>query len=94
MKRFWVSWWSGYYTDEGCTEPPYQCWESGERDRAGDTKKTDVSLCAVIDANSQEEIEASLQKHFPDYELRFCNEVEPDYVPGNRFPGFEDRTNL
>ena len=33
MTRYWVSWWSGNYEDEGCTKPPFQYWLSGQRDR-------------------------------------------------------------
>ena len=36
MKRYWVSWWSGYYADEGCRKPPFQIWISGSRDRPND----------------------------------------------------------
>lgn len=34
MKRFWVSWFSGGYEDEGCVgEPPFTYWWSGQRER-------------------------------------------------------------
>jgi hypothetical protein len=33
MTRFWVSWWTGNYADEGCTEPPFHFWVTGYRDR-------------------------------------------------------------
>lgn len=105
MKRYWVSWISGYYEDEGCTAPPYQVWISGQMDRRSGLpkkfkgknggEKDDCTICAVIDANSEDEIWDSVHKHFPDYEERFINEVEPDYEPGDRFPGFDpNRTKL
>ena len=50
MTRYWVSWWSGYYKSEGCSEPPFQIWTSGERSRHDG--KTELSLCAVIDAEN------------------------------------------
>lgn len=33
MKRFWVSWYSGNYEDEGCTAPPFKFWVTGQIDR-------------------------------------------------------------
>lgn len=33
MKRFWASWYSGYYEDEGCTKPPFEVWVTGQRER-------------------------------------------------------------
>jgi hypothetical protein len=33
MKRFWVSWWTGNYADEGCTKPPFKFWVSGQKER-------------------------------------------------------------
>lgn len=33
MARFWVSWWSGNYYDEGCSKPPFEFWVSGQRER-------------------------------------------------------------
>jgi hypothetical protein len=84
MTRYWVSWWSGYYLDEGCTKPPFQSWISGQRDGPRD----ECSFCAVIDADSESEILDCIRHHFPDYELRFCNPKPDDYEPGDRFPGF------
>ena len=96
MGRYWVSWWSGYYEDEGCTEPDFQIWVSGTRLRSTRPKgkQEELSLCAVIDADSSKQIEFFLRVHFPDYELRFCEKREPDFVPNDRFPGFEGRTKL
>lgn len=34
MTRYWISWWSGGYADEGCVEePPFTYWWSGQRER-------------------------------------------------------------
>lgn len=95
-QRYWVSWWSGNYESEGCTNPPFQTWVSGEKDRPGNSDKTDLSLCAVIDAerDGQADILAALRHHFPDHEIRFINAKNADFVPGDRFPGFESRTSL
>lgn len=96
LTRFWVSWWSGYYADEGCTQPPFQTWESGSRERADsdETDKDEISLCAVIDAVDEESIWTVVEKHFPDCERRFCNLSEPDFIPGDRFPDFQGKTSL
>lgn len=92
MKRFWVSWISGYYGDEGCTTPPFQVWISGQMCRRphlpqafeSGNEKDDCIICAVIDAEKEEDIWPVVANHFPDYEQRFCEEREPDYVPGGR----------
>lgn len=94
LKRYWVSWWSGNYASEGCTRPPFQFWCSGYRDRENDFKYDDQSLCAVIDAPDEAAIWQVIKHHYPDYEERFCEECEPDWRPGNRFPDFENRTSL
>lgn len=92
MSRWWVSWWSGYYDDEGCTEPPFQVWITGSRDR--DETRNEVSLCAVIDADSEAVIWDSVLEHFPDYVGRFCEPVDPDWIPGDRFRDYQGRTAL
>lgn len=102
MARFWVSWISGNYADEGCTAPPFQFWRTGQMERRthlpqvfdDQTVKDDCTLCAVIDAESEEEIWPVIAKHFPDYAQRFCAPRADDYQPGDRFPGFEGRTSL
>lgn len=33
MNRYWISWYSGNYADEGCTSPPFEHWVTGQRDR-------------------------------------------------------------
>jgi len=88
MNRYWVSWWSGNYVEEGCTEPPFMYWVSGQRDR-GDTEETErdeCSICAVVDSESKDSVWELIAIHFPDYEERFCTLKPNDYVPGNRFP--------
>lgn len=121
MQRYWVSWWSGNYEDEGCTVPPFQFWVSGQKERPdygltpeeyqhycnletdeemedylNEKSRDDCSLCACIDANSEDQIWEAVARHYPDYEPRFCEEREKDYNPsiGGRFQGFENRTSL
>lgn len=87
MIRYWVSWWSGYYADEGCTKPPFQVWVSGTRPRLNDEKRDDCSICAVIDAESASEVETIVAHHFPDYEMRFIEFKDADWQPpADRFP--------
>jgi len=93
MKRYWVSWWSGYYIDEGCTKPPFQMWETSSRERRDG--RDEVSLCAVIDAERGRDIWKVVKYHFPDFEARFCEERPSDYAPpSDRFPNFRNRTTL
>lgn len=92
MARFWASWWSGYYATEGCTEPPFQIWESGHRNRHDG--KDEMSFCAVLDATSEVEIEEAVRRHFPDAEMRFCTQQDADFIPSDRFPDFEGKTAL
>lgn len=92
--RYWVSWRSGNYEDEGCTTPPFQFWNSGEMERENDEWKTDCSLCAVIDAPAEAVVWAAINKHFPDMRERFCERRADDWIPGDRFPGFENRTRI
>ena len=118
-RRYWVSWWSGYYEDEGCTKPPFQIWISGQRDRPNlglsdemyehlkavtndddysdfvqTYSRSDYSICAVIDAETELDVLAALKIYFPDREPRFCVEHPMDFTPGDRFPNFENKTSL
>ncbi len=92
VSRYWVSWWSGYYANEGCTKPPFQVWISGYRERADGMDE--CAICAVIDAEREDEIWEAVHKHFPDCEERFCEQKDDDFCPGDRFPGFDGRTSL
>lgn len=110
MTRYWVSWYSGNYEDEGCTAPPFTFWVSGQCERPNyglseeeyatweaieDGDESDeylnthardtCTICALIDAPSEEEIWKVVAKHFPDYEYRFCEERATDYTVGDRF---------
>jgi hypothetical protein len=89
MPRWWVSWWSGNYEDEGCTAPPFDVWQTGHRDRQNDTDngRDEISFCLWVEAEDEAAIWAAIAKHYPDYEERFCNPCDDDYAPGDRFPG-------
>lgn len=102
MPRWWVSWWSGNYADEGCSAPPFQFWDSGHRSRSGIPRvitestvlRDEMSLCAVVDAGYESEIWEVVFAHFPDAERRFCHKRPSDFMPGDRFPNFQNRTSL
>lgn len=89
MSRYWVSWYSGNYADEGCTKPPFPFFVSGYRDRNGDSDRDDCSICALFDASDEQAIWLLVRKHFPDCEERFIEPVAGDWLPNNRFPGAE-----
>lgn len=87
LKRFWCSWWSGNYADEGCTKPPFRFWNSGERPRLTTPDRTDCSLCAVIDVKSENDARLFVEQHFPDHEWRFVVEKPLTWSPEpSRFP--------
>ncbi len=119
MTRYWISWYSGYYADEGCTTPPFQVWITGSRQRPNDGltpeqlskyqafdneddadefldehSRDTATICAMVDAESEDEIWEVVGKHFPDYEQRFIEEWKAGDVPGDRFGNFENRTSL
>lgn len=87
MQRYWVSWWSGNYADEGCTKPPFRPFVSGYKDSQKDEDKDLCSFCTLMEAKSEDDIWKLVDKHYPDYEERFCELVADDYMPNNRFPG-------
>lgn len=86
MRRFWVSWWSGNYADEGCTKPPFVFMVSGSHDRNDDTGRDECSCCAVFDARNGSTIRRLVTKHFPDARFRFVKPEHHDFEPGDRFP--------
>lgn len=94
MARFWISWWSGYHADEGCTRPPFVLRCSGIRSRADteETERNEGSYCAVIDTEGQgaeARITAAIKNHFPDAEMRLIEARANDWQSGDRFSGFD-----
>ena len=87
MTRYWVGWISGNYADEGCTAPPFKFWQTGVTDHPTDPERDHLTLCAVIDAESEAEAWALVGQHFPDYQQRFISVRASDYRPSpDRFP--------
>ena len=86
VQRYWVSWYSGNYDDEGCSAQPFEFLVSGYRGRNDDSGRDDCTLCAVIEAEDEADIWKLISEHFPDYEQRFIDPRESDWLPANRFP--------
>lgn len=94
MKRYWASWHSTYHVEDGCTAPPFQVWISGH---SMDEDAYGIEVCsivAVVDALNVRSVWQCVRNHFPDYRERFIEHVPNDYVPGDRFPGFEGKTSI
>lgn len=115
MKHFWISFYSGNYVDEGCTEPPFKFWTTGCRSRPNDGlteeqqkqyqemeanpdieeddldafldehSRDDCTICARIVAKNEAAAWKLIAKHFPDYEQRFCDIIDPDTELSDRF---------
>ena len=89
MTKYWVSWISGNYADEGCTKPHFKYWItdqlSGRRSCYPqffiDGPKNDMICVALITTESEEEIWNIIGQYFPDYDRRFINIVSEDWVP-------------
>jgi hypothetical protein len=85
MKRWWVSWWEplvkGDYRPFTWPLPPEipKYWCSGYGDGT-------ASLCAVVDASTEEEVKKLIEQFWKPAEWRFCNERELGWRPGDRFP--------
>lgn len=88
LKRFWVSWYSKYFEEDGCSDPPIQFWISGQ------DMDDNLSFCAVIDEYHEDMIWTKLRTYFPDLIPRFREAKSLDWTPGDRFPDFENRTRL
>ena len=84
-KRFWISWWT-QKEDPTIVQTDFDFWLGGER---GDEPDVYYLLLAVIEAPDEKQAYRRIQKYFPDYEERFCQEVEKERIPEpSRFPGF------
>ena len=45
-----------------------------------------VTICAVVDASTEEEAKEEIERFWIPRSWRFCGEKEPDWEPGDRFP--------
>jgi hypothetical protein len=92
MKRFWLSWWER--ADNGDSRPlkwplpkEIQYWNSGSRSFGDNGDVEEHSLCAIVDAPSEEAAWALIAEYWKPGEQRFIEMHEPGWVPGDRFPG-------
>ena len=89
--RFWLSWYQPGDDPRPLTCPPNEAirgwWVSG----TGDDK---FSICAVVDAESEEAAKAAVRVDWPEAEKwRFCEEKPRDWKPGDRFVVREGKDN-
>lgn len=93
---YWASIYSGFYADEGCTEPSFPYWITGmtngrrdglpKTDASGRTKK-DCVLTMIVQATTEEECWGKIKQHFPDMDKRFIEEKPHLCMPdSDRFP--------
>ncbi len=79
MKRFWISWVAGEADDcRPVSAPaPFRWWCTGS---LTDGRST---ICAVMDAESEEAAYEEARKWWPELEPRFCLEKAADYMPSS-----------
>jgi hypothetical protein len=90
MLRFWLSWWE--LADNGDSRPltwplpkEVQYWNSGSRER--DDEREEHSLCAIVDAPSEDDAWKLVRQFWRPVEERFIEQHEAGWTPGDRFPG-------
>lgn len=89
MKRFWVSWWtidvSAEPDSNGAWGFPWH-WQSGSREDVLNDSHVQ-SIVALIAAEDEEDAWRKATWLTGEIgERRFCNLVEKDFDPGDRFP--------
>ena len=95
MNRYWVSWYSGYYEDEGCTEPPFQVWITGSRQRPDDGL-TPTELAEYQRIEDPDEASEFLDEHSRDT-ATICAMIDSEsedeiwQVIGKHFPDYRQR---
>lgn len=88
MKRWWISWYEPV-DEQGdyrairwpLADGIKKYWCSGW---TGDGKS--ATLCAVIDAATEDEAKQIVRDHWKPGEWRFCEEKPLHWRPGDRFP--------
>lgn len=83
MKRFWISWYQPTEDFRPLIYPAENTlgyWCSGFSE-AGNV------MCALIEATNQSSAYKTITKSWPEAVVfRFCDEVDKDWKPGDRFP--------
>lgn len=98
MARFWLSWLESAEDYRPLTYPPNEAvlgwWMTGTAyDKA--TKEGGLegyrgtTICALVSAENEETAKEAIRKDWPgamsEENTRFCRQVEPTYLPNNRF---------
>ena len=93
-------WWSGQRDrpNYGLSDEKYAEYLKIEDEDEGDAfldkhSRSDGTACAMVEAESVDEIWEVVGKYFPDYQERFCVECDAK-APGDRFGNFEGRVSL
>ena len=95
MTRYWVSWWTGNYVDEGCTEPPFKHWITGQRGRANNGLNAE-QLKLVAQIHDEDEYDKFLDTYSRD-DCSICATIdaESEYavweLVSKYFPDYEPR---
>ena len=88
MPKYFISWFSGNYSDEGCTEPSFKVWitHKEKRRKSGigwfdenGLPKEDSTIVTLIEAESEENVWKLIAKYYPDYTKRFIYPIEEDW---------------
>lgn len=95
MKLFWISWYQPtedyrtIYDKRKESEPfGHRYWCSGETC----SEPTTWTMCAMVDASSEEDAMALVLSYWPEAEeWRFCEEKPTGWAPGDRFPMPKER---
>ena len=95
MKRYWVSWYSGNYEDEGCTTPPFKFWVTGYRSRPD----YGLNLSELMEFNAihnEDEQSDFLEEHSRD-NCTICAAIDAEAeqevwkLVCNHFPDYSER---
>jgi len=94
-------WWSGQRDRPrwGLSDEQYAEYMNIEDEDLGDAfldkhSKSDGTACAMVEAESVDEIWQVIGKYFPDYKERFCEERAAGAVTGDRFGDFQGKVSL
>lgn len=95
MNRFWVSWVSGYYANEGCTKPPFKVWVTGttERHQHGLSDSKYLQFTQIKNEKLQQKFLTTNQKD----DCVICaiviaeSEIDVWAIIGKHFPDYSER---
>jgi hypothetical protein len=86
-----VSWWSTGDEEYGCSKPPIQTWVSDEFTENG---KTTYTFCAVIEAETVDDLWQNILKFYPDCEKRFCIQRPDNFTPPDKFTKYQEKVSF